>query len=318
MNQILPVTSLPTSAPVPALTASSLNGRAISTQSVTKLQESLWNKICRFVSELWQKFKQLFTWTSSAPKKIIASAPKEKKPSIETAPIVVPSPTSPPSFLRLNEPAYNLRRLSEMQVADAASSLSTEAVFKAAPRKNAYRLGYDNSSQYQTALGDNAIAMQAGATALGLLGLSLGTFFVIRSGNEYPKLKSCIEAAASIWPETSGKTLIAASGLTMAASLYAHHKGWLGALLHDTSSGWRGRQVEALFEGAANELASLNRTDALEAEKIARQILANSDLIEISLQTDLQLTAKKASMLTEILRTSCHACLEDIAMGGKA
>lgn len=272
-------------------------------------QESVWTKICHLAKEAIVRFQNLFqlvekTKIETPPPIAFSPAPlvePEEPPVMEAEPL----PLVDPAFLKPKDPSYNLKRFSEISVGNAVQSVCSEKIFQTIPRRNAIRLGYETHLQYQTQLGDRAIAAQAALTALGILGISLGNIFTCRAANLHPKFSSCVKSAAVTWQNPSGQGFLAVSALLFAASLYAHRKGWLGAALHDRSLGWRQRQIESLFRDAAKQLAEMK-----DAEPCASRILENGSLIEMTLHVDLHLSAEKAKMIVDILRNVARDILD--------
>jgi hypothetical protein len=217
------------------------------------------------------------------------------------------------SFLNGKDPAYNVQRLSELKTANAVQSVCTEEIFKSIPKTNPIRLGYADPVHYQTHLGDRAIALQAALTALGIFGMTRTAFFLCmadQTGSVAAAYKTCKNYEASLWHSTSGKTLLAASALLLGASLYAHRKGWLGAMLHDRSLGWRQRQIEALLRNAGKELQKQAIEKPEETAKTAARILRNAELIEITLHVELQLPLDKAKSIGNILKQACEQVVD--------
>ncbi len=283
-----------------------LQGRAVSIRPLTVRQAGTWDKICLLFRQAIQWVKDLF-----AP----AKKPSAIDRPVETIKAPLPDMIPPDlTFLRPKDPGYNLKRLSELSLANAVQSVSSEEAYKTVPRQNPIRLGYDDSVQYQTELGDRFVAMQAGAAALGILGISLGTMFRLGASDSYDKFPHCVESAARVWQNTPGKTALAAAALFLAAGFYANRKGWLGAYLHDHSMGWRSTQVKILFRDAAKELAQMAKTKPQDAEKLSVRILQNSELIESTLHVDLQLPDQKAKAIADVLKTACQEALhKDLA-----
>jgi|GEM_PF-6085484 len=217
------------------------------------------------------------------------------------------------SFLNGKDPAYNVLRLSGLKTSNAVQSVCTEEIFKSIPKTNPIRLGYDHPAHYQTHLGDQAIAAQAALTAFGILGITRGAVLCCMADRtESVDLADyiCKQETASLWHSTSGKTLLAASALLLGASLYAHRKGWLGAMLHDRSLGWRQRQIEALFRNAGQELQKQAIAKPEETAKAAAQILRNAELIETTLHVELQLPLDKAKSIGNILKHACEQVVD--------
>ena len=277
-----------------ALAEGSLQGRVVTKGA--PLKETAWDKICRVFREVVEWIKNLF---DTDPKPMRDESTRK----------LTPSDTS---FLKAKDDAFNLKRLSEMSVLNAPQSVCTLETFKSVPTVNAIRLGYEDPVEYQTALGDQVIALETGAIALTILGVSGWTMFASGAASSYSKFQSCIESAADIWQNTKGKTFLATSALLLGASLYAHRKGWLGALIHDRSLGLRGQQTEVLFRNAAYELMNQALSKPDEAVKTASKILENIELIEATLHVDLQLPLRKAKAISENLK---NACEEVLSMG---
>lgn len=291
----------------PKLETGSLKGRMITRQAGGKPMEAVWEKICRWFLDFVHWIQSIFIGAAASPLK--------KEPALE--PITLPgTPPSPldTAFLRPNDPSYNLRRLSEMASSNAIQSIATVEVFKRVPRQNAIRLGYDDPVHYQTALGDRAIAAQTGLTGLAIFVLARVLRIACLQGqNLSEKARAyalCSKEAADFWQNTPGKTVLAGAGLLLAASLYAHRKGWLGKFLHDPSLGWRQSRLETLFLTAAKELRERSKTDSSSAEDLALRIQKNSELIEATLHVELQIPKKEAIKLTNHLKAACQEVLD--------
>lgn len=266
---------------------------------------SLWSKICRVFHEVIERIKNFF---------ISAYRPFSKNVSKEPP---IPLPPLDISYLKLDNPSYTLERLSEIRVENSIQSVSTEAAFKSVPKKNPIHLGYVDPVDYQTMLGDRAIAVQVGLTALGILGISRGAVYRCMKeqiNNPFTQnaapYEICRRRAANIWQTATGRLFLAGSALLLVTSLYAHRKGWLGALLHDPYLGWRQRQIETLFRSAANELEIQAKNDPAKAEKTAEKILHNVPLIETTLTIELGLPAEKAKVIVDILKKTCKETLD--------
>jgi len=283
----------------PPAQTGALKGRAVSKQPVGDKQSSAWAKICKLLREFVAWLKKVFS-SPETPASL---------PLVSLSPPVVD-----PSFLKSKDPAYNLKRMSEISPENATPSLYTEAIYKSLPRKNPIRMGYTDPVQYQTALGDKAIALQTALTALGIIGLSRGMIASCMAGMDASNVGRayhiCRNGAASFWQDTSGKTVLTGCALLLAASLFAHRKGWLGPLFHDRSLQWRGRQIEALFKDAAEELGKKISTDPVAAEEIAKHLLEHLDLIEATLRVELQISQEKVTKIVELLRTSIERALD--------
>lgn len=266
---------------------------------------SLWSKICRVFHEVIERIKNFFMATCRPFSKSVS-----KEPPIPLTPIDI-------SYLKLDNPSYNLERLSEIRVENSIQSVSTEAAFKSVPKKNPIHLGYSDPVDYQTVLGDRAIAVQLGLTALGILGISRGAVYRCMKeqiNNPFTQnaapYEICRRRAANIWQTATGHLFLASSALLLVASLYAHRKGWLGALLHDPYLGWRQGQIETVFRSAANELELQTKNDPAKAEKTAEKILHNAPIIETTLTIELGLPAEKAKTIVDILKNACKETLD--------
>ncbi len=288
---------------LPKLEAGSLKGRTITRQAVENPLRAVWEKICRWFLEFVHWIQNIFFGAAASPLK--------KEPALE--PIVPPAPLDT-AFLRPNDPSYNLRRLGEMASSNAIQSIATVEVFKRVPRQNAIRLGYDDPVHYQTALGDRAIAAQTGLTGLAIFVLARVLRIACLQGqNSSEKARAyalCSKEAADFWQNTPGKTVLAVAGLLLAASLYAHRKGWLGKFLHDPSLGWRQSRLETLYLTAAKELRERSKTAPSSAEDLALRIQKNSELIEATLHVELQIPKKEAQKLTNHLKAACQEVLD--------
>ncbi len=291
-----------------------------------------WEKISRVFHEFIQwcmemlaRFAKSFERTDQEIGKVIDKTLNRRGKEIETAieklfekkdkEIAKVIDELPPdcSFLNGKDPAYNVQRLAGLKTANAVQSVCTEEIFKSIPKTNPIRLGYDHPAHYQTHLGDQAIALQAGLTVLGILGMTRGAvLFCMADQTESVLLAydTCKDYEASLWYSTSGKTLLAASALLLGASLYAHRKGWLGAMLHDRSLGWRQRQIEALFRNAGQELQKQAIAKPEETAKTAARILRNAELIETTLHVELQLPLDKAKSIGNILKHACEQVVD--------
>ncbi len=225
----------------------------------------------------------------------------ENGPTIKNAPDV--------NYLRPKDSAYNLKRLSEIDTQNTLSSVCTQEIRNMVPIKNAMHLGYEDPSQYQTICADKAIVTQTAITALSILSITLGKIYICRASNSYPKFYHCVQSTAAFWQGTQGKIVLAVSGALLAASFYAHSQGWLGTQLYDRYLSRREKAIKAVFRDVCKELLMQAETRPHEAQKIAKNILQNKDLIEITLQFDLAISREKAKSLVDELKTACELVL---------
>lgn len=289
--------------------ASSAKSALIQTSAEGKLQErTLTKNPVRHLTSLFEKISRLFAQIIHWLKGVVERFSKPLENGGKKGETFPEIPLPPPdfSFLHPKDPAYNVKRLSEMSIANASQSVSTEAVFKSLPKTNPIRLGFEDPVAYQTHLGDQAVALHGAITALGITGISLGNIFACRASNRYPKFSDCVQSMATVWQEPAGQTGLMVSTLLFSASVYAHRKGWLGQILHDRSKALRERQIETLFRAAASELQNQAITNPKEALLRATKILQNLELIESSLHVDLQLSLEKAKAIRSILEQACE------------
>jgi hypothetical protein len=214
------------------------------------------------------------------------------------------------SFLKLENPTYNLYRLSTLDLGNAAFSTSTLKIFKALPRQNPIRLGYDDPIAYQTELGDRAIGTLMATSALAFLGICLAILFECGAANRYPQFSQCVGWTANILQNETAKTFFATLGLLLSASLFAHRKGWLGAFLHDPALKGRCTQTKGLFQSAAQTLFEMAKTKPEETAKLARHIFRNLPLIQHTLHVDIQIPEQIAKEISEMLKTACTQVLD--------
>ena len=216
------------------------------------------------------------------------------------------------TYLDNATPRKHLLNLSQIKPDSALQSIATEQIAKLLPRENAIRLGYDDRTQYESVLGDTAIAGIATLTALGILGTTFAKTFACMV-HEEDKIEYvyaiCKSKTATFWSGPSGKTTLVASALFLGAMSYLHKKGWLGAWIRDPFVNRRSRQITALFQTSAQELAKIKTTHPKAAEKLAEQILINLGLIENTLFTELQLPAHTVQETVKTLRVACKAAL---------
>ncbi len=281
---------------------SNFQGRKVTIQRMKADLACFLGKGSLFFHQGIDKFKAVFTKGSKQTELVIEQPETIKEP-------LTPLPVVDAAYLSLKDSAYNLKRLSEMSIENAIESVCSEEAFKMVPTNNAMNLGYDDATEYQTMLGNQAIVAQIGATALAILGISTGNIFTCLMSNKYSKTQHCLGYTAQIWQETHGKVFLAVSAIFLAASIYAHNKGWLGALLHDRSLGSRQKHIETLFRDAAKELSIQGKTNPEEAKKTATKILRNAELIETTLHMDLALPSTKAKGIVEALRQECDNIL---------
>jgi hypothetical protein len=279
---------------------SGLQGRIVTRSPVL---ESVWEKISRIIYEFISWVKSFF---------IPVSPPLKLSRPVET---FSPPPALPldTSFLRKDDPTYNLSRLAAMTPANAVQSVATEEIVKTLPKKSAIRMGYEDLAEHQTALGDKVVLIQTALTGAAIFGLWswLRSSCLANSDPTNPKrFGICTREAADFWQNTSGKTLLACAALLLTISLYAHKKGWLGALLAGRSSGWRTSRLEVLFQKAANELTLPSKKDAAQKEALARQILINLPLIDATLQVEFEIPHQSSTKLTNLLKTACQEALD--------
>ncbi len=252
------------------------------------------------------KQAMLKTWPMQAATKVGMSA-QSNMPFLNAYGITPPNL----SYLRKRDPAYNLQRISEIGHANAPESVCTEEIFKTLPKTNPMRLGYEDAEDYRTVLGDRAIAAGIGAAATAALGLSLGGIATCALTGRQTKPSHCVEAQEQFLRETSTQTLLAGGALLLAAGLYAHRQGWLGALLHDRSLGWRSREIGKLFKEAARSLDEMRLADPEKAKKLAGRILENRDLIQATLRVELRLSEERSKAAFEPLKNACQIATEE-------
>ncbi len=214
------------------------------------------------------------------------------------------------AYLSAKDSSYNLKRLSEISIENAIQSVCTEEISKTIPEKTAMALGYDNPNSYQAVLGDHTIVTQVALTAVSILGISIGNMFTCRASNQYSKFSSCVQSSAQIWNNTTGKTFLAVTSLILGASLYAHSKGWIGALLYDRSLHTRERNVANLFRDAGRELSLLAGRNPTEAIKTAKKILQKIEFIRTTLHVNIGLSSSQAKKIAEDLKNACQDILD--------
>lgn len=215
-------------------------------------------------------------------------------------------------YLDHSNPRNHLIHLSQMTPDSAVQSMVTQEIAHLLPKQNPIRLGYEDRIQYETALGDSAIVGIAALTSLGILGATFAKTFscMVHEEDAIEYIYAiCKRQTASFWNGSSGKTILTASALFLAASSYVHKKGWLGAWIHDPFLNRRSSQITTLFQTSAKELIKIKTTDPKAAEKIAQKISTHLELIENTLATELQVSTQTAQKAANILRVACKAVL---------
>jgi hypothetical protein len=225
------------------------------------------------------------------------------------------------SFLRPNDRAYNLMRLGQIHVLNASSSICTEEIYRAAPRRNYIHLGYENHTDLQTKLGDDAIAGVITVGLLSVIAISFSKWIGCVADSTQDINIACPRCYTQVenwWQSPIPKTLIAGSGLLLAAAVYLHRKGLLGEWLHDSSRRWRFASLNELYKDIARELTLQVRkaneekdvNKSLEIRKIREHIQQNLNLIETHLVADLQIDTYEAKDVVDNLRWACEEEIE--------
>lgn len=219
---------------------------------------------------------------------------------------------NPETYLKPNDSAYNLKKISRLDLNHLLPSICTAEIHKMVPKQNPMELGYASAVDLQTKLGDDFIASSVGLAALATLMLSM------------VKLVGCIkesphaeDVATGVCFKEIGEAMVfptVLAGGVLLAEAYFHSQGFLGQLLHDRHHGSRVKMTLALYHAMANELdgqirqaqASNNEQSLKDLEILTIQIRKNLPLILDQIALHLQVDKSEIKEAIDHLDWACQ------------